>query len=111
MYTKPGVISYGLRSEMWFALGAIEMLYRLKGPGEPTITSGLDGTHSPKSLHYTGYAVDIRTRNLSKQQAQEIYDLLRRHLDPLGFDTVLEPDHIHVEFDAKKGESIFQEGV
>ena len=111
MKVKQGVVREGLRPEMLFALGFIEAVYRLHGPREPTLTSGLDGTHSPNSLHYSGRAVDIRTRTLSRQTAQEIVKVLRATLDPLGFDTVLEENHVHCEFDPKGEERVFTEGV
>lgn len=33
--------------------------------GEVVITAGSNGTHAPKSRHYTGEAVDIRTHNFT----------------------------------------------
>lgn len=65
------------------------------------LTSAKDGTHSERSLHYSGNAIDIRTRNLPasglSQVAQEIQYALGK-----DFDVVIESDHIHIEYDPKK---------
>lgn len=111
MRIKSGASTEGLAPEVYFALGFAEALWRLNERGEPTLTSGTDGTHSATSLHYTGRAADLRTRNLSAEVQQQFIGLMRTHLDPLGFDTVLERDHIHCEYDPKAGEVIFKSEV
>ena len=61
------------------------------------ITSMLDGVHSHKSLHYAGQAVDIRRP--SSHTIDEIMVQLK-YLGPL-YDIVLEPTHIHIEYQPK----------
>ena len=62
------------------------------------ITSGTDGSHKKNSLHYTGDALDLRISNLTTEQRGK---LLAGLLTRLGdnYDVILEPDHIHVEYD------------
>jgi hypothetical protein len=62
------------------------------------ITSGTDGKHGPKSLHYVGRALDFRTRHLAAGVANQIASRCRERLGD-GFDIVVEGDHIHGEFD------------
>jgi len=68
-----------------------------------TLTSGTDGQHSAKSLHYPSNspsgkcrAVDLRIWNVPS--AHEAADKLRKRLTN-DYDVVLESTHIHVEFD------------
>ena len=66
------------------------------------ITSGTDGKHRQDSLHYKDRALDFRTRHLAPGVAEKIAARCR---DRLGkdFDIVVEGDHIHGEFDPKRG--------
>lgn len=78
-----------------------------------TLTSGTDGTHSPKSLHKPknspngqGRAIDIRVWNLPdwKHNAGKATRILRNRLTA-DYDVVLEhksdgaPSHVHCEYD------------
>jgi hypothetical protein len=65
-----------------------------------TVTSGEDGQHMSGSRHYTGDAIDIRRRNLSKPQLDAVLAGLKERLGP-GYDIVLERTHIHVEYDPR----------
>ena len=64
------------------------------------ITSLTDGRHSKNSLHYSGNAMDLRTRNVNKDELLPLVNTLRKALGE-NYDTVLEKDHIHVEYDPK----------
>jgi hypothetical protein len=66
--------------------------YRTFGAPECTITSGTEGRHSRKSLHYKGLAIDIRGGS------QSLADYLQVNLGG-DYDVVFEIDHIHVEYD------------
>jgi hypothetical protein len=56
------------------------------------ITSARDSQHTPGSLHYTGGAMDLRTRDLSPEQRQAIV----AQFQAKGLIAVDEGDHIHV---------------
>ena len=69
------------------------------------VTSVCDGRHSTGSLHYVGHAIDFRISNLSQTQVDPAVNMLRQNLGK-DFDVVLEADHIHVEFQPKKGNNL-----
>ena len=64
----------------------------------PTITSCNDSKHMIGSLHYEDLAWDLRTRDLTKEEAKQWSRNLASHLGK-EFQVILEKDHIHVEFD------------
>jgi hypothetical protein len=99
MRLKPGVSLRGVKPEtvagMHIADGVCnDRFYEL------VITSVTDGKHSPNSLHYVGYAFDMRTRDLSQVDKKNLAVDLREALGQ-EFDVVVEKTHIHVEFQPK----------
>lgn len=96
MQLKTGVRIFGVRPELVLALTIIERVYQTQG-SELVITSVTDGEHMRGSLHYTGAAVDLR---LPVTDVDTIVVHLKADLGQ-DFDVVLEPDHIHVEFQPK----------
>ena len=64
-----------------------------------TITSISDSKHGPASLHYVGYAVDIRIRELHNDP-KFLSDALRNALVD-DYDVILESNHIHLEYQPK----------
>lgn len=95
---KPGVRITGIRPETVLAIQIAHSVWKeLREPTPLTITSVVEGTHSQGSLHYVGAAVDLR-----KLWTPGFTAMLR---DALGeeFDVVSEGNHIHVEFQPKKG--------
>jgi len=65
---------------------------------ECVITSLMDGTHMPTSLHYKGSAVDLRTNYFNNAQKRIATRRLKEELGG-NYDVVLEHHHIHVEYD------------
>ena len=102
LYLKQGVSLANLQPQMVLGLIAIHAIWEKFTCVSLVITSGSDGAHKSNSLHYVGRAVDLRTHDL---HPQELPSLVSRIKNALGdqFDVVLEDDHIHVEFDPKKG--------
>ena len=74
-------------------------IWQLHGQ-ELVVTSGKDSVHSAGSLHYYGYAYDLRTRYFNKQTQVEVTTLLRQELDKISpqYRVILENTHIHVEW-------------
>lgn len=62
------------------------------------ITSANDGAHMSESKHYSGEAIDLRSRTLRDVFA--VAADLRSELGP-DFDVCIEKDHIHIEYDPK----------
>ena len=69
-----------------------------KGGFEVVITSGTDGQHRRASKHYSGDALDLRISNLTLDQRKALIAGLMTRLGD-GYDIVLEPDHIQIEYD------------
>ncbi len=97
---KMGVALQGLHPEMLVALQVAEGVYAEYGT-QCVVTGAKDGKHGRGSLHYKGYAVDLRTRTVPEVMREAVAGVLRERLGA-EFDVVLESDHIHVEFDPKE---------
>lgn len=100
MMMKPGVKVGGIRPEMIFPLiaaydASLALNFTL------TITSVTEGKHSRTSLHYSGAAIDIRTRDMVPGVAEATAKRLRARLTA-EYDVLLERDHIHVEWQPKR---------
>jgi hypothetical protein len=90
---------------MWYASGVIEATY--KRHGHAAVLSCGDDSHEtrPDSLHHGGLAADYRTRNIPASTLAFIVSDISEALEPLGFDVVLESNHLHVEYDCKDFEA------
>lgn len=62
----------------------------------PLITSTTDGEHMDGSYHYTGQALDLRTKDIPSDKRKKVAEDLQAKLGP-GSQVILEADHIHVE--------------
>lgn len=96
MKIKLGANIQGLKLEMRRVLVDADSIWKYLGQ-ELVITSGLDGTHSAGSLHYYGYAVDLRTNYFNEEEKLEAVRMLKESL-PHKYDVILEQTHIHVEY-------------
>ena len=97
MHFKPGVKVNGIKPEMIVALIVINACGGKQGA---VITSVVEGTHSRGSLHYVGYALDVRIRD---RDADEVLMLVKKIRECLTdeYDVILEDTHIHIEFQPK----------
>ena len=107
MRLKDSSVVFDAKAPLLYALWRIEIV--MQNLGDVVITSQKDGTHKPRSgrisLHYSGLAVDIRSKHLTPEQKQRVKVKLR---DSLGvdYDVVLEAEgmtneHFHIEYDPK----------
>lgn len=95
----------GLSFQIGYAVGVANTIFDGFGV-KMVISAGRDGEHSPTSLHYSGKAVDLRTKNIPNETIRAgIFTALVNRLEENGFDVVDEHDHFHIEFDPKAGES------
>lgn len=86
----------GLRSEILFAICVVDEIFAQYGV-EAVITSGIDGKHSRGSIHYSGGAVDLRSRDFADGDAERAVAKVKDALGP-DFDVILEHNHIHMEY-------------
>ena len=102
---KKGVSVAGLQTPMMVALATADASYQ-KHDRDCWLTSGVDGTHSPKSLHYVGLAVDLGVKTVDHIHPQVIADDIALALGE-QYDVLYESHgtpnaHIHIEFQPKR---------
>jgi len=78
----------------------VDKTFNVTAGRDAIITFATNGTHKKNSLHYTGNAIDLRTRDLSPKQFNDVSRNLSRNLGK-NYDVVREGDHIHVEYQPK----------
>ncbi len=61
--------------------------------------------HMEGSLHESGLAADLRTRDIIPEMVPSLVANLRRELGP-EWDVVLEKTHIHIEYDPRTATSV-----
>ena len=88
---------WGLELPMQKVLKEADKLWREYGQ-ELVITSARDGIHSAGSLHYYGYAVDLRTHYFTESEKRQVGYKLQELLGQ-PYDVIVENTHIHVECD------------
>jgi hypothetical protein len=107
-------VNFVLSPEMHVLVGWMARRWQEHGLGAFVITSGRDGAHREGSLHYSGNAVDIRTRHLfdGKHHTSDLLDFaLMLQAQKVGMRVVVHPDwvpgvaHLHVGYASKEGES------
>ena len=84
---------YGILMAIWVAYDELKRVEH-----EMTITSWMDGRHSPTSLHYRGDAIDIRTRDLPAAISAENLGARIRERLTIDYDVIVEDTHIHIEW-------------
>lgn len=73
---------------------------------ETIVTSARDSEHSATSLHYSGDALDFRTRHIPTLEVKQAVTVDLRQRLGRDYDVILEStgtpnEHIHVEYDPK----------
>ena len=98
MIIKEGVQIAGLQKEMQIALDYANEVYETFGHTLIITEAVANHGHVKNSKHYTGNAIDTRIWNVGAD-VHRIFGRLLRGLKDLGFDIILESDHIHIEYD------------
>ena len=100
---KPGVTVFGLQPEILSAIDIANTIYTNHGADCVVTSTRYNDTHGTKSKHYSGHAVDTRTRNIPNSGliADEIRAELHHDFDVLFESRGTDNEHIHIEFDPK----------
>ena len=93
-----GTTGTGLTANMTGIEGSVDSVFQNIVNGNGVVTYTTNGTHSANSLHYSGNAVDLRTRNMTDAQRQEATTQLQNSLGN-NYDVLNEDNHIHIEYD------------
>lgn len=99
MQLKPGVSLLGMQPQLVLACMVANQIYMAQS-AEMVITSVTDSKHGTGSLHYQGQALDLRINNLL--DPEQVHTKIKEALGA-EFDVVLEADHIHIEWQPKRG--------
>jgi conjugal transfer mating pair stabilization protein TraG len=103
---KVGVRLTNLQPQMVLATKVVEEEFSRYGL-DTVITSANDGEHMEGSLHYSGRALDFRTKH-AQGVMKGIHLAIQKRLAPVGFDVIWEAqenpnEHLHLEWDPKDG--------
>ena len=96
MQIKKGVKANGMKPEILLAIMVADKIWSDNGQSL-VITSITDGTHSAKSRHYIGLAVDFRTRYFDESTKKAVFDELKADLGS-EYVVVWHSTHIHCQF-------------
>lgn len=100
VYFKDGVKVDGIKKETIELMLLLNTFFVRQISKPFVVTSCTDGRHMKGSKHYSGYAIDIRTRHLTKREIGILVSWFTTYYDKY-YDMVVESDHIHVEYDPK----------
>ncbi len=99
-----GIRLFGLVPEiLWAADRCVDVWVELKTGVDVVITSGRGGKHSRASLHGSGNAIDVRSREIKPAEIPAVLLRLKQVLGP-RFDVIYEGDHFHIEHQPKNAE-------
>lgn len=109
MRLKKTANQLNIQPQIYYAIGLSEAVYAEHG--FDLVVTCLNDSHEsrPNSLHNKGLACDVRTRTIPTSTLNIIYNEIKLALDKLGYDIVLETDHIHIEYQPKVAENWIQE--
>jgi len=96
---KHGVKILGVKPEAVLAVTICDGVMTKYGV-ECVLTSVTDSKHGRGSFHYLGFAFDLRSRDLTSNERNQVLLDLKDALGP-EFDVVLESDHFHIEWNPK----------
>jgi hypothetical protein len=101
----PDVDPEGVHPAIWIAIGIAYSIHRtFQKPITITALRATEGQHD-NSYHYAVntpshlcQAVDLRTRDLEDADMRLWARSCKTALFPLGYDVILESDHLHIEY-------------
>lgn len=97
-HVKDGIGTSGMKPPIVDALIRVALVYHTYGYTFVLTDAGTPGVHKTGSLHYRGYAIDCRTRDVPGWQLPHLLDALQHELG-FSYDVIQEKDHFHIEYD------------
>lgn len=107
LFKNKGINTDEVKPAVWYALGVASEILDKEADVDAIVTSMNDGVHKIGSRHYSGEAVDLRSKHISNSVVKErVYNALFKALAKEGFDVLLEGkgstnEHFHIEYDPK----------
>jgi hypothetical protein len=100
---KDGFSFKGIRAEIVAGLQILTPIASNLGIKTLVLTAGTNGKHGDGSLHYSGLALDIRSRNLTREQKMGLLQGFNtsagKNFDFILEDQGLDNEHFHLEYD------------
>lgn len=102
VYKDDKVSRKTIMPEVALALTVVQKIYS-SNHKQMIITSTYEGKHKSGSLHYIGYAVDLRIRNLEEKEKKIIVETIKKDLYIVSkkYQVVLHKTHLHIEYDRR----------
>ena len=98
---KQGVSILGLKPEALLGIVICSQVFKAFEL-DCILTSVVDSKHGRGSLHYVGFAFDLRSKHVPSGDLSSITVSLKRALGK-EFDVILEGNHFHIEYQPKVG--------
>lgn len=98
---EPGIMCRVFRLEIALVIHHAAVWALLARIGVVVNSMG-DRRHGPNSLHPWDLAIDLDTDGDKPDHLAQLHAYLARVLGP-GYDVILETDHVHIEYDMKRG--------
>ena len=95
-----GTNAIGLTPSILSIETVVDQTFQMIAGRDAIVTYSTNGRHIVGSFHYSGNAVDLRTRDLSSSDLALATTLLGQALGK-RFDVLNKGDHLHIEFDPK----------
>jgi len=91
-----GTTGEGLSDAMRNIEATVDRVFNEVAGRDAIVTYTTNGQHSPNSAHYSGNAIDVRTRDLTVEQTRQVTNRLQQELGA-GYRVIMEADHIHIQ--------------
>lgn len=99
---EPSCKLLAVQPVMLFAALAVYAAFAQQSLRVVRLTAGTNGTHSTKSRHYSGLALDFGYAHVPPHLRPEITKIVRESLPGSAWDIVDHGTHIHIEYDPKE---------
>jgi len=96
-----GTTGEGLTDEILNIEESVDAVTRNVTGSDAVVTYTTNGKHTNNSRHYSGDAIDIRTRNMKKDERLKVTDDLKATLGDQYY-VLDEKNHIHIQYNRRR---------